>query len=454
MKQLQSKQPGRKYLALAFLLPFLGYSLVMLVSQYSPFGSSSILYSDMYHQYYPFLWNFVGSFDPVDPLVYNWHLGLGVDYLALIAYYVASPLNLLSVLVPEGMLLGFFSMLVPVKLGLSGLFFAIFLDRIFSPAGLVPDSVFLQLCSVRLGAGVSVEHYVAGYLCFAPIGDPGHALSPAAASVFSVYHYSISFHSQQLLHWAVHMYFRCPVLFSYEICYGKGFRRFWGDLGVMLLFSLLAIALTAFLEWPAYVALGTTNSSVNQFPTTFSLNIAHEASWMGLLDAMRQVAGNTAGGLEPTFKEGLPNLYCGILPLLLVIQLFASKEIKLREKLCCLGMLLFFMLSFIIRQLDYIWHGFHFTNMIPYRFSFLFSFVVLVMAYRSYGVSKRPQWRIILSMIVFLGLAACSDSRQDPVFLAFNLGFCAIYGGLLLSEKRPKQVVIEEEDGPSVQIIP
>ena len=57
-------------------------------------------------------------------------------------------------------------------------------------------------------------------------------------------------------------------------------------------------------------------------------------------------------------------------------------------------------------------------------------------------------------MIVFLGLAACSDSRQDPVFLAFNLGFCAIYGGLLLSEKRPKQVVIEEEDGPSVQIIP
>ena len=175
---------------------------------------------------------------------------------------------------------------------------------------------------------------------------------------------------------------------------------------------------------------------------------------MGLLDAMRQVAGNTAGGLEPTFKEGLPNLYCGILPLLLVIQLFASKEIKLREKLCCLGMLLFFMLSFIIRQLDYIWHGFHFTNMIPYRFSFLFSFVVLVMAYRSYGVSKRPQWRIILSMIVFLGLAACSDSRQDPVFLAFNLGFCAIYGGLLLSEKRPKQVVIEEEDGPSVQIIP
>ena len=454
MKQLQSKQPGRKYLALAFLLPFLGYSLVMLVSRYSPFGSSSILYSDMYHQYYPFFVEFRRVLRSGGSLVYNWHLGLGVDYLALIAYYVASPLNLLSVLVPEGMLLGFFSMLVPVKLGLSGLFFAIFLDRIFHRRdwSLTLFSCSYALCAWALGYQWNIMWL--DTFALLPLVILGMLCLLQRRRFFL---YTITLFLSIASNYYIGLFtciFVALCFFSYEICYGKGFRRFWGGLGVMLLFSRLAIALTAFLEWPAYVALGTTNSSVNQFPTTFSLNIAHEASWMGLLDAMRQVAGNTAGGLEPTFKEGLPNLYCGILPLLLVIQLFASKEIKLREKLCCLGMLLFFMLSFIIRQLDYIWHGFHFTNMIPYRFSFLFSFVVLVMAYRSYGVSKRPQWRIILSMIVFLGLAACSDSRQDPVFLAFNLGFCAIYGGLLLSEKRPKQVVIEEEDGPSVQIIP
>ena len=131
MEQIQSERPGRKFLALAFLLPFLGYSLVMLAGRFSPFGSSSILYSDMYHQYYPFFVEFRRVLRSGGSLVYNWNLGLGVDYLGLIAYYLASPLNLLSVLVPEGMLLGFFSMLVPVKLGLAGLFFAIFLDRIF-----------------------------------------------------------------------------------------------------------------------------------------------------------------------------------------------------------------------------------------------------------------------------------------------------------------------------------
>ncbi len=110
-----------------------------------------------------------------------------------------------------------------------------------------------------------------------------------------------------------------------------------GDLGAMFLFSLLAIAMTAFLEWPAYVGLRATNSSANEFPTTFSLNIASEASITGLLEAMRKVAGNTAGGLEPTFKEGLPNLYCGILPLMFLVQLFASSRFACGKKAVHLG---------------------------------------------------------------------------------------------------------------------
>ena len=47
-------------------------------------------------------------------------------------------------------------------------------------------------------------------------------------------------------------------------------------------------------------------------------------------------------------------------------------------------LLLFLIASFVIRQLDYIWHGFHFTNMIPYRFSFLISFILIVMAFRAF----------------------------------------------------------------------
>ncbi len=121
----------RKYNVLAFAIPCVGMLFVMLVSQYKPFGKYSMLYSDMYHQYYPFFVAFRKALRSGDSLLYSWNVGLGMDYLGLISYYLASPLNLLSVLVPEEWLLGFFSLLVPVKLGLAGLFFACFLRKTF-----------------------------------------------------------------------------------------------------------------------------------------------------------------------------------------------------------------------------------------------------------------------------------------------------------------------------------
>lgn len=105
----------------------MGMLFVMLISQYEPFGKYSMLYSDMYHQYYPFFVAFRRALRSGSGLLYTWSIGMGMDYLGLISYYLASPLNLLSVLVPEGWLLEFFSLLVPVKLGFAGMFFAIFL---------------------------------------------------------------------------------------------------------------------------------------------------------------------------------------------------------------------------------------------------------------------------------------------------------------------------------------
>ena len=191
--------------------------------------------------------------------------------------------------------------------------------------------------------------------------------------------------------------------------------------------------MTAILELPALAALQTTQSSVNAFPEGFRLNIADENTWKGLLDAMRQVAGNMGGGLEPSFKEGLPNLYCGVLTIPLVFLYLVSRKVKLRDKFCAVLLLLFFMVSFIIRQLDYMWHGFHFTNMIPYRFSFLFSFVMLYMAYRAYLLRRHFKlWQVILACVLTIGILACSESLTEPIFIAYNLIFLILYIGVLL----------------------
>ena len=416
------------YLALAFCIPFVGMLGVMIFSQYVPFGRYSMLYSDMYHQYYPFFVTFRDALRSGKGLFYTWSVGMGMDYLGLISYYLASPLNLLSVLVPENLLLPYFAMLMPIKLGLAGLAFAWFLKKTFRREDL-SISLFgglYALCAWALGYQWNVM-WLDTFALLPVVAVGTVALLRDKKFVL----YTISLFLSIFTNYYIGLFtciFVFLLFFCYEICRFRGIKRFFADLVRIACFSVLAIGMTAILEIPALAALQNTHSAVNNFPEGFRLNIASENTWQGLLDAMRQVAGNMAGGLEPTFKEGLPNLYCGVGSIFFGFLFLTAKRVKLRDKLCALALLIFFMLSFIIRQLDYIWHGFHFTNMIPYRFSFLFSFVLLYMAYRAYLMRRVFQlWQYFLGLSLTLAVLACSNQRSDPVFLIYNLAFLFLY---------------------------
>jgi len=437
-------------LTLAFLFPFVGMLFVMLISQYEPFGKYSILYSDMYHQYYPFFVAFRNTLRSGESLLHSWSVGLGMDYLGLMSYYLASPLNLLSVLVPEGWLLEFFSLLMPVKLGFAGLFFAIFLKKIFNTedVSIAVFGAFYALCAWALGYQWNIMWL--DTFALLPLVALG-TVSLLRDKKFILY--TLSLFLSIFANYYIGFFtciFVLLLFFVYEICRWQGFKRFFLDLGRIAVFSILAIGMTAILELPAFAALQTTQSSVNQFPKGFRMNIASENTWKGLLEAMRKVAGNMGGGIEPTFKEGLPNLYCGVGSLMLAFLYLTSRDVKLRDKLCSVLLLVFFMLSFILRQLDYIWHGFHFTNMIPYRFSFLFSFVVLYMAYRAWILRHSFKlWQLLAALILSIGIFACSEELKNWVFLLYSLGFLALYAGILVYNSFVKK--LPEDSDPRQQ---
>ena len=414
--------------ALAFLIPFLGMLLFMLCRQFEPFGKNAILYSDMYHQYYPFFVSFRRALLSGDSLLFNWDIGMGTDYLGLISYYLASPLNLLSIVIPESLLLEYFSLLIPIKLGLAGLFFSIFLNKLFQKNDL---SISLFGCFYAMCA------WAMGYLWNIMWLDTFALLPLVALGTIALLKYKkfILYTTTLFLSVFSNYYiglFTCIfvllLFICYEICRWGGIRKLLADLMQIALFSILAIGMTAILELPALAALQTTYSSNNTFPTEFKLNIANTHDWKGLLDAMRQVAGNMNGGLIPTFKEGLPNLYCGVGTSIFAFLFLTCRQVKLRDKLCSVFLLIFFNLSFVIRQLDFIWHGFHFPNMIPYRFSFLYSFVVLYMAYRAYLLRRHFKlWQIITAGTLTIGITLCAKELTDPVYLAYNGVFLLLY---------------------------
>ena len=429
------------FLALAFAIPCVGMLFVMLMSRYEPFGNYSMLYSDMYHQYYPFFVEFRSALREGKGLLYTWSVGLGMDYLGLIAYYLASPLNLLSVLVPEGLLLEYFSLLVPIKLGLAGLFFAVFLKNLFGKND-ISISVFggfYGLCAWALGFQWNIM-WVDTFALLPLVALGTVKLLKEKKFVL----YTVSLFFSVFANYYIGLFtcfFVFLLFFVYEFCRWGGWKKFAEDFFRIGFFSLLAIGMAAILELPALAALQSSQSSVNKFPTGFRLNIAKENTVKGLLDAMRQVAGNMGGSIKPNFKEGLPNVYCGIISVFLMMLYLLAKKIPLRDKVCAVFLLLFFTVSFIIRQLDYIWHGFHFTNMIPYRFSFLYSFVVLYMAYRAWTMRKTyTSWQVILAGVLAATVLACSKeltvtvpvelgslNPEIPLYFIYNLVFLVLY---------------------------
>ena len=479
----QLKKGKWNYLAFAFAFPCVGILVLMMIAGYVPFGNRSMLYSDMWHQYFPFFKAFRQALLSGDSLLYSWNVGMGMDYLGLISYYLSSPLNLLSILVPEGYELYYFGLLMPIKLGFAGLFFAIFLKKTFGK-----DDLSLPL----FGAFYATCAWALGYQWNIMWLDTFALLPLVALGTISllaekkVILYTVSLFLSICANYYIGFFTCIFVLLTfiyYQICRQTSWKRLFLDFVRIGIFTVLAIGMTTILSLPALAALQSTQSSVNsplEIPSdvessglssvleTFGMNIvdsslssdakiawasfrsAKEAGepymelwWTAmkqtikpLLNGMRQVAGNMGGGIEPTFKEGLPNLHCGVGTIILAFLFLTTRHVKLRDKICTVAMLLFLMLSFLLRQLDYIWHGFHFTNMIPYRFSFLFSFVMLYMAYRAFLLRRRfKPWQLLVAGILTLGLLYCSDKRADMVFLAYNLVFWLLYLCVFLYER-------------------
>ena len=447
MKRISQKHKLRT-LPLAFAIPCVAMLLVMLISGYEPFGDSAILYSDNYHQYFPFFKAFREHLRSGGSLLWSWDVGLGMDYLGLISYYLASPLYLLSVIVPDAWVLEYYCLLLPVRLGLAGLFFAIFLKNTFhkDDISVALFSAFYALCAWALGYMWNVMWLDTFALTPLVVLGTVRVLEERKFILYTLTLF-LAIYANYYIGFFVCI-FVMLVCICWEICRWRGFRAFLCDILLMLVFSVLAVGMSAVLELPALAALQNTQSSVNEFPTGFNINIG-EDTWLGLLDAMGQVAGNMGGGLDTTFKEGLPNIYCGVGTLALAILYLMAREVKLRDKICAALMLVFLMLSFIIRQLDYIWHGFHFTNMIPYRFSFLYSFVMLCMAYRAWTL--RHSFRV--SQVVTAGIIAAvllclSESSTEPVFLVYNGSMLALYCGFMgytVAEKKIPNDADEEE---------
>jgi uncharacterized membrane protein YfhO len=112
---------------LSALLPIIIMGVAFALNGVYPFGSRILPLSDFLYQYYPFISDFWHKLPEGNSLLWSWTAGAGHDYVSNIAYYLASPFNLLAALLPHALLRGALMIIMLVKLGLAGLCMSIYL---------------------------------------------------------------------------------------------------------------------------------------------------------------------------------------------------------------------------------------------------------------------------------------------------------------------------------------
>lgn len=406
---------------LSFLLPFaiccvaftLG-SLIVLKKGLYPFGNSMILAHDGWHQYYNFLVDFRNILLSGGSLQYTFKIGMGIGYSSLYAYYLASPLNFLCVLIPAAYMTEFYAFLTILKISLAGMFFGVYLRIVYRKNDkMIPIfALMYAFCSwaagyywnlIWLDAFALLPLLIAGTVCLLRDGKFRLYLISLALTLWCNYYIA---------------YFCCIFVFlcfiGYNIVCWNGFRNFLRRFVRIGICTVIAVSLTAVLLIPTLKAMQITNSAKTREVSLLAMNIVEgtygttsegqsilsllkSETLPGFFDASRQVLSGLMTYPEITSMSGLPNVFCGFSAAILGIYYLLCKKIKLREKIFNLLLLFFLMTSFILRGLDYAWHGFHFPNQLPYRFSFLFSFVLIGMAYRAYHlIGDFKKWHLAI----------------------------------------------------------
>ncbi|MDU7944531.1 MAG: YfhO family protein, partial [Streptococcus salivarius] len=95
--------------------------------------------------------------------------------------------------------------------------------------------------------------------------------------------------------------------------------------------------------------------------------------------------------------------YVGILPLILFLLFFISREVKLSLRIGYLLLVAFFIASFYLQPLDLFWQGMHAPNMFLHRYSWLLSLLIVLLAGETLNRIKNFSFKRLL--LSFLGLS-------------------------------------------------
>lgn len=428
MRQKSSLLRPTDGLLAAFLVPVLVMIVIFIDRGIFPFGEESFLRTDMYHQYAPFFSEFQYKLRNGGSLLYSWDVGMGVNFAALYAYYLASPFNWLLILCPKALIIEFMTYMIVLKIGLAGLAFAWYLrkNRRTHTFGVSFFAVFYALSGYMaayswnimwLDCLILFPLIVYGLERLVKRGRGFFYCIALGLSILSNYYISIMICMFLVLYFAALLILEKPGTMKKYLLAAARFG----------IYSLLAGGLAAAVLLPEIFALRSTASGDFSFPDTVS-------SYFSIFDMLARHIGNvrTEIGLDHW-----PNIYCGVAVFIFFLLYLACRRIPVKEKAVYCGLLLIFFASFSVNVLNFIWHGFHYPNSLPCRQSFIYIFLMLYMCFRAYeyleSTPKKYVAAAFFGSVCFVLLAEKLVTQDHFHFSVYYIAivFLALYAGVL-----------------------
>ena len=370
---------GKKYLGFCFLVPFALMALIYVALGVWPVGEHSALVLDLNAQYVYYIEKFRSIFTDGGSFLYSFERAVGGEFMGIFAYYIASPLNFLTLLFPKTAMTETVLFILLLKCGLCGFTSGIYFHNRFKEKRPIPTLIFSSMYALCSFAVVMQSNlmWTDNIILFTIIllgmdrlikyGKFKTYTLALAVAVFSNFYIGY----MTCLFVAIYFFVRFFSM-SKEERNPRGVKlHFLKALGKVVFFSLIAVMIAAVVILCAYYSLtfgklefSEPNSEVTQM---FDFANLFSKFYFGSYDTVR--------------PEGMPFFYAGMLMTILAPLYFITPGIPARRKVGA-GVLMAVMFAGVnLSTADLIWHGFQRPNWLNSRFIYMFVFIMLIMSY-------------------------------------------------------------------------
>lgn len=422
------------YVLYTLLLSLLIILVFFYINNITPFGSKDFTVIDFYHQYFPMTSELINRILNSKTLLFSFNGSL--PFIRNLYNYLSSPFNILLLPFKDNLSTGF-SLLIAIKAVLASTTICYYLTK----------NIKNSILSIPISISYGFSSYYIAYhwnimwldgMIFLPLIILGlEKIIKENKSLLYIITLSISIFSNYYIGYMICIFTFIYFQFYYLLNYKFNIKDFLTKFKNYILYSIISIGIISIVIIPIYFSLSSISATKDTFPSIFET----EFNIINFILNNFSLSKPTALISE---NIPLPNTSSSLLIFILIPLFFINKNINKKEKILYALLLLTLFLCMHNTFINFIWHGFHFPNDLPYRQSFIYIFITIIIAYKSLiNIKYINTKKLLITLTVFILLIILSkiikfDNLQNKV-LIINTILLIIYFTILIINIKNKK---------------